>query len=599
MKLTKKLSACILALMLIVCSMSFSASAAEGREKDIGTDATIIIFPSEDGSVSVENKTFNLYRIFDASISANTGTGTQANVSYTWNIPTGQNKSPFYDFFFTDWSNSGTVLIDPTGVTESSSVTKVVDYISGFNNNAAKMSELADSLNDYAKVNSITPEAKEPSTSLSKIEYTQLTYGYYLISETTANLGEDGVRSAPVLTTAAPNATIYLKATKPSIDKNIVGLNAEGDYFDNTGSSRANNGYSTPTKGISASAGDKITYAITFKVPDRSDYRLGYIFSIKDNLPDSLEIVSGSLKVYESGVLLEGNASDTKEDNPDANYWIADDGALEFNFDKTGDDGNLIYPLGNTVTVLYEATLNNKTERINTNTVTLTYSSDPTDATQTSSITSSAKVYTYQLVIGKYAADTDGNATGIALTGAQFELYDEDDNIIKFVKSDTENGAYIVSTSGTVTTLEVLKETNTGFEDTANLEGGKQGQFKILGLGSGNYSLRETKAPDGYALPHNDFKFTITDTFGSVEGVPTNLTLSFTNYADNKVKPLCPSSNAGEQKLFVTIPNLPGSTLPSTGGMGTYLFIGLGAVLMGSCVVYFIIRKKRKNNSSK
>ncbi len=620
MKITKKLSACILAIMLIVCSVAFSVSAAEdGREKDVGTDATIAIYPSEDGSVSLENKTFNLYRIFDASVSAGTGTATQANVSYTWNIPSGQTKSPFYDFFFTDWSGSGTVLCDAAGVTDLSSVSKAVDYIAGLNNNANEMSKLADNLKDYiAKVNvdaaikddddilPILPDATTPSTaSAAKIEYNGLKYGYYLIVETTGDLGTSGVRSAPILTTAAPDATIYLKATKPSIDKNIVGLNATGKYFDNA---RANDGFFTPAKGISASAGDVVTYAITFKVPDRSDYRLGYTFSIKDTLPASLELVRGSLEVYESGNLLAGNTTDNKTDNPNANYWIAADGSLEFNFDKTKNEkGELVYPVGNTVTILYEAKLNDDTQRVNTNTATLTYSSDPTDVTQTSTITSSAKVYTYQLVFGKYAANTDGSLTGVILTGAQFELYNLKDDgeigeIIKFKESTTENGAYTVSTAAenTVTTLEVLEADNAGVgSDPNNIDGGKQGQFKIFGLGSGNYALREIKAPDGYALPHNDFKFKIEDTFGAIEGDQITLVLSFTNPDDNKVKPVCTTANPSTQKMYVRVPNLPGSTLPSTGGMGTFLFLGIGVLLMGACVVYFVIRKKAKGHSSK
>ncbi len=606
MKFTKKLSACILALMLIVCSVAFSVSAAEdGREKDVGTDATIAIYPSEDGSVSLENKTFSLYRIFDASVSAGTGTATQANVSYTWNIPSGQTRSPFYDFFFTDWLGSGTVLVDAAGVTDLSSVSKAVDYIAGFNNNANEMSKLADSLKDYCVAKNITPDATTPSTvSASKIQYNDLKYGYYLIVETTADLGTSGVRSAPILTTAAPDATIYLKATKPSIDKNIVGLNATGKYFDNA---RANDGFFTPAKGVSASAGDVVTYAVTFKVPDRSDYRQGYTFSIKDAFPESLELVRGSLEVYESGNLLAGNTSDNKTDNPDANYWIAADGSLEFNFDKTKADGSLVYPVGNTVTILYEAILNDNTQRVNTNTATLTYSSDPTDKTQTSTITSSAKVYTYQLVFGKYAANTDGSLTGVFLTGAQFELYNltsdgELGEIIKFKESPTENGAYTVSTAaeGTVTTLEVLEADNAGVgSDPNNIDGGKQGQFKILGLGSGNYALREIKAPDGYALPHNDFKFKIEDTFGAIEGDQITLVLSFTNPDDNKVKPVCTTANPSTQKMYIRVPNLPGSTLPSTGGMGTFLFLGIGVLLMGACVVYFVIRKKAKSHSSK
>ncbi len=606
MKITKKVSSCILAFLLILCTMSFSVFAVDPEESRSGIDSTITIYPSSDGSVSVENKTFNLYRIFDVSVSI--GTNGNKNVSYTWNIPTGETQSPFYDFFFTDWSGKGTVLVDPTGVTAASSVRKVVDYISS-HNSANEMAELADNLYDYSVTKNITPDVTTPSTSSSsKIEYTGLQYGYYLIAETTANLGTGGVRSAPVLTTAAPDAVIYLKATKPSIDKNIVGKNATGNYFDTTRDSRVADGYFPPVKGISASAGDEITFAVTFKVPKRSDYRLGYAFKLKDVFPDSFSLVDNSIYVYESGKELAGvhdrDASVNKDNTPDANYWISDDGTMEFNFDKVGTDSNLVYPVGNPITILYKVQLNDKVHNENVNTVTLTYSSDPTDATKTSSVTSSAKVYSYQFVLGKYAANTDGSITGIFLTGASFELYDENENIISFKKS-TENGAYIVAdpsdTSSTlVTTLDILNTSNEGVSDDANnIDGGKAGQLKILGLGSGEYSLREIKAPDGYSIPQNDFKFSITDEFGSVEGIPTNLTVSFTNPDDNKVKLVCSAANAGTQKIYVRVPNLPGSTLPSTGGMGTFLFIGIGVVLMGTCALYFVIRKKVKSNPAK
>lgn len=616
MKFTKKFAACVLAIMLIVCSVAFSVSAAEdAREKEVGTNATIIINGSADGTVSVANKTFDLFRIFDASVSASAGSGAQPNVSYTWNIPEGKDKSLFYDFFFTDWKGTGDEpLCNATGTTTASSVNKAVEYISGLSTNAAKMAELADDLCDYiAKVNgdadtenNISPEVTTPpSVSVSNIVYSGLTFGYYLINDTTPKQSNSDVRSAPILATAAPNATVNLKATKPTINKTIVGLNADVDEyisFMNT-SSRADNGFfSTPQKGISASAGDEVIFAITFNVPDRSGYRGEYKFSIVDNIPTQYTFVNNSMRVCIDKTRVDGpdnGEAYTKADHPDAYYWVESDGALEFNFDKTNADGSLVYPVKTPVTVLYKCKLNDNADRKNTNTAKLTYSSNPSIAENTSFIESSANVYTYQLVFGKYVADTDGNSTGSPLTGAQFELYDESGNIVKFVKS-SENGAYSVSTAetGTVTTLEVLAADNPDITGT-NIDGGKQGQFKILGLGSGKYSLREIKAPDGYALPHNDFKFTIIDAFGALEGVPTNLTLTFTNLDDNDVKPLCPSSNAGEQKMFITIPNLPGSALPSTGGMGTFLFIGVGILLMGACVVYFVIRKKAKSRSSK
>lgn len=557
MKFTKKLAACVLAIMLIVCSVAFSVNAAgEIPLRDVGTNATIIINASKDGTVSVANKTFALYRIFDASVSA--GSGATPNVSYTWAIPDGKTQSPFYDFFFTDWNGTGSSYCDATGTTAASSVNKAVEYINGFSSNADKMAELAEDFCKYiTKVNGdadadndVSPETTTPpSVSVSNIVYSGLTYGYYLINDITTKQDNSDVRSAPILATAAPNATINLKASKPSISKAIVGLNKTvDDYitFLNT-PTRADDGlFATPQKGISASAGDTVLFAITFKVPDRSPYLGEYKFTVVDDIPATYEFVDHSLRVCVDKTKIDGpdtgKVSHTKAANPNSNYWIEEDGSLQFNFDKTD-----VYPVSTPVTILYACKLKDTVGRQTTNTATLTYSSNPSIPENTSFTKSSAIVYTYQVVIGKSVGDAEGNPTADFLAGAEFELYDENDNIIKFKESATENGAYAVSTdeTGTVTTIKVLEADNPGLPvTTTNIDGGKMGMLKILGLGSGVYSLREIKAPDGYALPHNDFKIKISDTFGTSQGVATELSISFLNIDDNKAKPRCPSSKA-------------------------------------------------------
>lgn len=90
------------------------------------------------------------------------------------------------------------------------------------------------------------------------------------------------------------------------------------------------------------------------------------------------------------------------------------------------------------------------------------------------------------------------------------------------------------------------------------------GTLKVTGLDEGNYEFKETKAPTGYKVNSENKAFTI----------EANET------AEVKVD----AGNFVNTKL---------SSLPSTGGMGTYLFTIIGVVVMaGAAGAFFISRRK-------
>ena len=45
----------------------------------------------------------------------------------------------------------------------------------------------------------------------------------------------------------------------------------------------------------------------------------------------------------------------------------------------------------------------------------------------------------------------------------------------------------------------------------------------------------------------------------------------------------------------ITIANNKGSTLPSTGGMGTKLFYTIGGILMAGAAIVLVVRKRRSD----
>lgn len=142
------------------------------------------------------------------------------------------------------------------------------------------------------------------------------------------------------------------------------------------------------------------------------------------------------------------------------------------------------------------------------------------------------------------------------LKGAEFQL----------LKVTTKEGA-----EATRTPISVVGVNAGEYKVALNEEDGAtttlvatNGTLKVTGLDEGNYEFKETKAPTGYKVNSDNKAFTIE-----------------ANENDEV------TIDAGE---FV---NTKLSSLPSTGGMGTYLFTIIGVVVMaGAAGAFFISRRK-------
>lgn len=108
------------------------------------------------------------------------------------------------------------------------------------------------------------------------------------------------------------------------------------------------------------------------------------------------------------------------------------------------------------------------------------------------------------------------------------------------------------------------------------------GKITIKGLDDATeYYLYETKAPAGYNRLTDAVKFKITATYNDTGDSWTSVTA-----AVNDVE---------QRSVSVQVANNKGSTLPSTGGIGTTLFYVIGGGLMAVAAV-LLVTKKRMNN---
>ena len=174
------------------------------------------------------------------------------------------------------------------------------------------------------------------------------------------------------------------------------------------------------------------------------------------------------------------------------------------------------------------------------------------------SVTSETTTYSYSFDLVK--TDSDGTL----LAGAKFKLYDDKNctNEIKLV-ADGDN-AYRVA--------------KTGEKAVESIETNATSALTIKGLkGTTTYYLKEIEAPKGYNELENAFAFTIASA-----NVSSNLGTTSNKWVEG--------TSTG-----IHIINNAGTTLPSTGGMGTTVFYVVGGGLMAVAVVLLVTKKRMEN----
>ena len=378
--------------------------------------------------------------------------------------------------------------------------------------------------------------------------------GYYLIKNT--SVGEGEVFTDYILRVVG-DVTVNPKSGKPTLDKQIR-HNETGLWGDNQ-------------------IGDTVEFRTLTTVPIVSGYTQ-YKYVIHDEMSAGLTSNVRSnedvtIKVNDETVL------DKKY------YTVTVDGTNANKFTVTVDvlnaikDGKMVE--GNTLYTYYTGILNEKAKVYNDgkqdNKAYLEYSNNPHDNTTTNK-TPEKVVYDWTFKMGVKKVD---GADGTPLTDAKFVLSKNGNCSLGTIGDD--------GTPSTTTDLINLIENSDGSYTVApaGYNGSvvnvmTAGDITINGLDDATvYYLYETKAPAGYNRLTAAVRFEITATYSDAGNNCTSVTATVNNDVQSSVS--------------VNVRNNKGSTLPSTGGIGTTLFYVIGGGLMAVAAV-LLVTKKRMNN---
>lgn len=386
-----------------------------------------------------------------------------------------------------------------------------------------------------------------------------LATGYYLIVDSTTT--ENQTVYNPAVLAITDNINITDKTDVPTLEKKVkenakastettygVGFNDVADY----------------------NIGDDVPFHLIGSVPDMSQYDT-YVYKFSDTLGGGFDAPT-SVKVY----LSDDKVLDDSDAEVTSNFTITSPLANSFTVSTDNLKAVSGAEAGKYIIVDYTAKLNSSAQiglPGNENEAKLTYSNKPDQSGE--GTPSTAETPKDKVIVFTYKLDTtkvDSKDANTKLQGAEFKL------------KNSEN-KYAVVTDGKVTSWN---------DEGTTLTSDEQGLFSVTGLDAGTYYLHETKAPAGYNLPASDFKVEITAT--TVNGQ------NWSGTADDALTALqvkvdggtAINGNIQDGNVAINIANTQGSSLPSTGGMGTVMLYVAGVavfVLAGATLVMALRRR--------
>lgn len=529
-----------------------TAMAAEG-------DVTITI-GSETTPASVGD-VYAGYRLFDETEAT---VGEKTNVAY-------QKR--------TNWNHYAKVAEAIKDVDSSATLTvdsKVDDFVAAIGKfDSTKTKRFAENLYKSLKKYGVAADANSAAVAAGAFSTTLSgPQGYYLIVQTTAANDAGKTMSAVIVNTAGQaGVTVSPKKDTVTVSKKVQ-ENMDG----------VNNPASEDNWGTAAdyNIGDYVKFQLTGSLPtDYADYT-SYEYTFHDTADQGLTFVNDTTHPVKVYAVNDNNKVELKQDTLTGYQVLASDiNGETFNVkfadlkkaqaEKTGDTVNITS--STQIVVEYYAQLNENAvlgSNGNQNKVYLQFSNNKygegTGKTEEHKVT----VFTFKLEVTKYGkTDSDKEA----LNGAGFTLY----KATKVNPADSDYakvGDEVQHTNGNV--------------------------FDFTGLDSGYYKIVETTTPKGYNTI-DPITFTVTATYNSADepGTLTDLTVTDVKVggvasAEQTFTVNRGTGEAGTAQIKTDVVDIPGSKLPSTGGMGTVLLYVAGIavfVLAGATLVMALRRR--------
>ena len=371
--------------------------------------------------------------------------------------------------------------------------------------------------------------------------------GYYLIVDTTDDLGgKYDARNLSLLEVSAAGAVVtpQVKTSIPTVEKKVKDINDTTD-----------SDFSGWQDSADHDATDSIPYQLTATLGDLTHFNHYYVQFV-DKMTHLTYTGVTSVKV-------NGTEVDQSAYTVD---WDSTNKTLTVTLNDVMANGAIS---GSTVVVEYNATLDadaNLGATGNPNIVYLNYSNNPTydgnGLTTPSDIGKTTEdkniVFTYEIAVDK--VDQDSNA----LPGAAFELFKKN-----------KDGSW-----------KSLGAVNVSAADPKKVDNDTLTHFAWSHIDDGEYKISEVITPDGYNSIQ-DIEFTVTAEHDITADNPTLTRLTCSVNSGN--------ADLNDGTITFTIKNNLGSTLPSTGGIGTTIFYVAGGGLMVAAIVLLVTKKRMEN----
>lgn len=554
------LAACMMAPMAMATTASFTASA---------TDVSI------SSSSDKATHTYTAYKIFDGSYSTNglTVTGWATGFDSTGLLADDDFTGIVIDSTTTLPTTIGSVIGSNT---DAAAVAQAIEKIASNSSTADKLASVL---------------AKYVGTSGTELSGTavDLPAGYYIVKDV---MGTDNTHDAVskfILEVSGGTTPIDIvtKKSYPTVEKKV-----KENVKDITGKAKYEKSTTEKWNDVADyNIGDAVPFKLYGTMPGTLDDYEHYYYQFSDSLGEQFAVPE-NIKVYIDGKVI-APASGVCEVStavaipgtrgPELMVKFNDIKSIDLDASKPGIQS---VTKDSIVTIEYTAVLKSNAEiglPGQENKVKLVYSNNPNatgDGTTKPGDTGETPedkviVFTYELDTTKV-----DKATSAKLADAKFRLYRENGSTVEYVKVDTDSKVTGWTTNDA--------EASTLISDT-------NGLFKVIGLDDGTYFLEETEAPGSYNKLTAPVKVAITATTvnnQSWDATPAKALTKLDVTADGKAG----TGDVATGIASINIANSKGSTLPSTGGIGTTIFYVLGGTLVVGSGIALVTKKRLGKN---